>query len=71
MCETHKLISSYFAYSYYEYKCSHDKSILYIELRLRPPVEKVKEHLKGKTAVSDHISNCNVLKNEKETVKNI
>ena len=36
----------------------------------RPLVERVKEHLKGKTAVSDHISNCNICKNEKITVYN-
>ena len=70
MYETHTLIFSYFAYSYYEYKCSHDKSILYIELTLRPPVEKVKEHLKVKVAVSNHISNCNICKNEIITVNN-
>ena len=45
----------------YEYKCSYDESIQYIG---------VKEHLKGKTAVSDHISNCNICKKEKLTVNN-
>ena len=49
----------------YEYKCSYDKSIQYIGFTSRPLVERVKEHLKGKTAVSDHNSNCNVCKNEK------
>ena len=54
----------------YEYKCSYDKSIQYIGFTSRPLVERVKEHLKGKTAVSDHISNFNVYKNEKTTVNN-
>ena len=54
----------------YEYKCSYDKSIQYIGFTSRPLVERIKEHLKGKTAVSDHISNCNVCKNEKITVNN-
>ena len=31
-------------------------------------VERAKENSRGKTAVSDHISNCNVCKNEKTTV---
>ena len=46
----------------YEYKCSYDESIQYIGFTSRPLVERVKEHLKGKTAVSDHISNCNIWK---------
>ena len=53
----------------YEYKCSYDKSIQYIGFTSRL-LERIKEHLKGKTAVSDHISNCNVCKNEKTTVNN-
>ena len=36
----------------------------------RPLVEKVKEHLKVKVAVSNHISNCNICKNEIITVNN-
>ena len=40
----------------YEYKCSKEKSIQYIILTTRPLIERVKEHLKGKTAVSDHIA---------------
>ena len=51
----------------YEYKCSYDKSIQYIGFTSRPLVERTKEHLKGKTAVSDHISNCNVCKNLKNS----
>ena len=54
----------------YEYKCSYDKSIQYIGFTSRPLVERIKEHLKGKTSVSDHISNCNVCKNEKITANN-
>ena len=42
----------------------------YIWFTSRPLVERVKEHLKGKTAVSDHISNCNTCKNKKLTVNN-
>ena len=54
----------------YEYKCSKDKSIQYIGFTSRPLIERVKEHLKGKTAVSDHISNCNICKDERITVNN-
>ena len=54
----------------YEYKCSYDKSIQYIGFTSRSLVERIKEHLKGKTSVSDHISNCNVCKNEKITANN-
>ena len=54
----------------YECKCSKDKSIKYNGFTSRPLVERVKEHLKGKTAVSDHISNCNICKNERITVNN-
>ena len=54
----------------YEFKCSYDKSIQYIGFTSRPLIERVKEHLKGKTAVSDHISNCDVCKNERISVDN-
>ena len=39
-----------------------DKSIQHIECTSRPLVEIVKEHLKGKTAVSGHISNYKMKK---------
>ena len=54
----------------YEYKCSNNKSIEHIGFTSRPLIERVKEHLKGKTAVFDHISNCFVCKNERITVNN-
>ena len=54
----------------YEYKYFNSNSIKYIRLTWRPLIERVKEHLKGKTAVSDHISNCKVCKNERLTVNN-
>ena len=54
----------------YEYKCSYDKSTQYFGFTSRPFLEWVKEDLKGKTAVSDNISNINVCKNEKITVNN-
>ena len=53
----------------YEYKCSYDKSIQYFRFTLRTLVKRIKEHLKGKTAVSDHITNCNICKVEKITSK--
>ena len=54
----------------YEYKCSYDESIQYIGFTSRPLVRRVKEHLKGNTAVSDHISNCDVCRNKNITVNN-
>ena len=54
----------------YKYKCSKDESIQYIGFTSRPLTERVKEHLRGRTAVSDHIINCNTCKNEKLSVKN-
>ena len=54
----------------YEYKCSNDKSVQYIGFTSRPLLERVEEHLKDKTAVSYHIGNCNVCKNERITVNN-
>ena len=47
----------------YEYKCYKNKSIQYIGFTSRPLIEIVKEYLKGKSAISDHISNCNNCKN--------
>ena len=44
--------------------------IQYIEIFSRPLIEKAKEHIKGKTAVSDHISNCNIGQNERIIVNN-
>ena len=49
---------------------SYDKSIQYIGFTSRLLVERIKEHLKGKTAVSDQISNCNICYNKKMTVNN-
>ena len=46
-----------------ENKCSYDKNIQYIGFTSKPLIVRVKEHLKGKTAVSDYISNCNICKN--------
>ena len=54
----------------YKYKCLKDESIQYIGFTTRPLTERVKEHLRGRTAVSDHIINCNTCKNEKLSVKN-
>ena len=54
----------------YEYKCSYDESIQYIGFTSRPLVERVKEHLKGNKAVSDHISNCDICRNKNITVNN-
>ena len=51
----------------YEYKGSKDNSIQYTKFTLRPLLERVKEHLKGKTAVSDHNSNYKIYKNESRT----
>ena len=53
-----------------DYKCSKDKSIKCIEYTSRPQIERVKEYLKGKSVVSDHIYNFNICKNERTTVNN-
>ena len=45
-------------------------SIQCIGFTSRPLIEKVKEHLLGRTAVSDHIVNCNDCKNEKLSANN-
>ena len=54
----------------YEYKYCKDKNIQCIGFTSRPLLERVKEDLKDKTAVSDHINNCNICKNERITIKN-
>ena len=54
----------------YEYKCSTDESIQCIGFTSKPLIERVKEHLKGEAAVSDHINNCNICKDERTTVNN-
>ena len=56
------------SYVVYEYKCSKEMSIQYIRFTSRPLTERDKEHLKGKSAVSDHISSCNICKDERITV---
>ena len=55
----------------YVYKRLKDKSIRYIGFTSRPLIERIKEHLKIKTAVSDHIIDYNTYKNIKLTVKNL
>ena len=42
----------------YEFKCSSDSNANYIGYTNRTLKERVKEHLSGNTAVSDHISVC-------------
>ena len=54
----------------YEYKCTKDESILYIGFTSRLLIERVKEYLRGRTAVSDRIINCNNCKNEQLSVHN-
>ena len=54
----------------YDNKCSKDENIQYIRFASRPLIERAKEHLGGRTAVSDHIINCNNCKNEKLFVNN-
>ena len=49
----------------YEYKCSKDMGIQYIGFTSRRLIES-----KSKTAVSDHISNCNICKDERIIVNN-
>ena len=44
---------------------AYDKSIQCVGFTSKPLVERVKEYLKFKIAISDRISNCNVCKNEK------
>ena len=51
----------------YGYKCSKDKIIQYNWFISSQLIEKVKEHLRRKTAVSDHIINCNKCINETMT----
>ena len=54
----------------YEHKCSMDESIQYIGITTRPLKERVKEHLRGRTAVLDHIIYCDNCKNEKLSANN-
>ena len=42
----------------YQFSCSSDSRVRYIGYTNRTLKERVKEHLSGKTAVSDHISTC-------------
>ena len=53
----------------YKYKSSKDESIQYVGFTSRPLIKKQK-HLRGRTAVSDHIINCKNCKKEKLTVYN-
>ena len=50
--------------------CSKDESFKHTGFTSRPLIERIKNNFKGKTAVSDQISNCNVCKNERITVNN-
>ena len=42
----------------YKFTCSSDSSIDYIGYTKRNLLERVKDHLRGNTAVSDHVSTC-------------
>ena len=44
----------------YEYKFSKNESIQYIGFTFRLVIERVKEHLRERTTVLDHIINCNM-----------
>ena len=54
----------------YEYKSSKDENIQYIGFTSRPLIERANEHLRGRTAVFNHIINNNNYKNEKLSVNN-
>lgn len=49
----------------YQFTCPKDSGAAYVGYTNRTLGERVKEHLRGGTAVSDHISNCDTCKNTK------
>ena len=54
----------------YKFTCSSDSSISYIGYTKRNLLERVKEHLGGNTAISDHISICSSCNINGVTIKN-
>ena len=53
----------------YQFKCSSDSNANYIGYTNRTLKERVKEHLSGKTAISDHISVCATCKTKRITIE--
>jgi hypothetical protein len=54
----------------YKFTCSSDSSVSYIGYTKRNLLERVKEHLGGNTAISDHISVCSSCNTNGVTIKN-
>ena len=54
----------------YQYTCSSDSNVNYIGFTNRSLGERVKEHLRGGTAISDHISSCEDCLKQKITIEN-
>ena len=52
----------------YRFTCRGDPTVNYIGYSNRTLCERVKEHLSGNTAVSDHIANCNMCSANKITI---
>ena len=52
----------------YMFSCRGDSSVNYIGYTNRTLSERVKEHLSGGTAVSDHISNCSACNGNKISI---
>lgn len=54
----------------YKFTCLSDSDASYIGYSKRSLVERVKDHLRGGTAVSHHIESCNVCSNTRITAEN-
>ena len=54
----------------YQFSCSGDSRVQYIGYTNRTLQERVKEHLGGKTAVSDHVGTCETCNGEGVSINN-
>ena len=54
----------------YGFICPSDSEIHYVGYTNRNLIERIKEHLRGGTSVSDHISSCDVCQSQGVTTEN-
>ena len=54
----------------YEFMCRGDPDITYVGFTNRTLKERVKEHVSGKTSISDHIAQCNPCQSQGVTIDN-
>ena len=52
----------------YEFMCRGDPDITYVGFTNRTLKERVKEHVSGKTSISDHIAQCNPCQSQGVTI---